>query len=338
MDHIKIIIEKSSIPLIWIDTSIIIKMAKLKLKEKISEEEKGRIRYLYDIIGNEVNKKKLLCPGADQQEEIEIGGRLENECREIQTQLSLGIKMQHRQGIEDFLIAKFMKAYIDKVREINLCYKNLFHGDPIKELEEALSRPFIISVHLPTAPGVLNRSKKSKIDLPVELEKLRKEKIAAGITFEQEREVEFKGLLEASLELKRRLIEKLINNEPIDVWDFLGAEVMLNYERLWEIYKGQPPGLQGLVQFFLSDYFKQIPQVEIICSLYAKILTSTTPIKPGDSMDIKQIATILPVFDLVITDKSMENHIKSLNYHKKYNTTVLALRDFKEIKSFFEKL
>ena len=93
MEDIKINIEKSPIPLVWLDTSIIIKIAKLKSGERIDNLEKNRMQYLYNVIKTKTKKKKLLCPSADQNEEIEIGGRLEKECIEIQTELSLGIKM-----------------------------------------------------------------------------------------------------------------------------------------------------------------------------------------------------------------------------------------------------
>lgn len=336
MEDIKINIEKSPIPLVWLDTSIIIKMAKLKSGERIDNLEKDRMQYLYNVIKTKTKKKKLLCPSADQSEEIEIGGRLEKECIEIQTELSLGIKIQHRQGIEDFLIAEFMKNYIDKIKEISLSYESLFYENPIRELEKALNKPFIINVHS-SIPEIVNKRKKAKIDLHRELEDLRKQKVIADITFEQEREKEFKGIIEGHLKLIRKFEVKLINN-TIDVWDFLGAIGILYYKRLWNDYKGQPSGFQGLTQFFLSDYFKQIPLEEIICNLYAKLMTSTTPIKSGDSMDIEQIATVLPFFDFIITDKTMKYYIESLNYHKKYNVKVLALKNFEEIESFFERL
>ena len=47
---IKINIKKSPIPLIWIDTSIIIFMAKVKIGEKIESKLKAKIQYLFDSI------------------------------------------------------------------------------------------------------------------------------------------------------------------------------------------------------------------------------------------------------------------------------------------------
>jgi hypothetical protein len=337
MDDVKVNIEKSPIPLVWIDTSILIKMAKLKSGERISEEEKQQIKYLYDSIIDKTKKKKMICPMADQYEEIEIGERLEKECRDVQLELSLGIKFIHRRGIEDFLISRFMKAYIDRDKEVNLTYKELFHRDPIKELDRALSQPFIIDVHIPLSKEILKKRKKAKKEILLELEYLRQEKLKAGVTFKKEREMEFEAYFSSLLELKKKFITNLFKGEW-NIWDFLGAKSLLHYEKLWEIYKGQPSGLEGLSLFFHSDYFKQIPTINVACNLRARLATSPNPIKSGDSLDIDQISTVLPFFNLIITDKAMKNHIRFLELQKIYNTEVLSIRDFNEIKNFLESL
>lgn len=337
MGNIKVNIEKSPTPLLWIDTSILIKMAKSSLGEKISEQEKQQVQYLYDAIIKKTKDKKLICPEADQQEEIELGERLEKECREIQAKLSLGIEFIHRQGIEDLLISKFMKAYIDKDKEVNLTYKELFHGNPIEKLDEALGRQFIIDVHIPLSKEMLEKRKKIKRELPIKWETLRQEKIKAGNTFEQEKEMEFRAYLTAFLKLKRKYISGLLRGE-FNVDDFLGAAGFMHYEKIWDSYKGEPRGLEGLALFFLSDYFKQIPTINIGCSLRARLATSPNPIKSGDYLDIGQISTVLPFFTFIITDRAMKNHIQSLGFHKVYNTGVLSMRDFVEVKKFIESL
>jgi len=330
-------IDKSPIPLIWIDTSIVIKMAKLKVEEKIDKLEKERAQYLYDAIKRKTNNKQLLCPEADQKEEYDVGERLEEECRRIQTELSLGILMKHRQSIEDLFIDKFMRAYINKEMEINISYKDLFYRDPLEELEEKISKKFVISVDMFPPKALITRRKKTKKSLQRNLEALRKRNITTGITFEQQLETEFRGTLDGYLLLLEKFLSRLEKGQVL-FWDFLGTTNILLYEKLWNNYGGQPPGLKGVSQFFLSDYFKQIPKIEIVCHLYAKILTGAVPIKSGDAMDIKQISTILPFFNFIITDKYMKHVIETLGYHKKYSTDILALKNFNEIKLFFEKL
>lgn len=330
-------IEKSPIPLVWIDTSIVIKMAKWKVGEKIDQLERQRVQYLYDIIRKVTKDKKLLCPEADQKEEYELGERLEEECGKIQTDLSWGVTMKHRQSVEELWTSRFMKGYINKDKRIELSYKDLFYNNPLVDLEEALVEKFIISVRFLPSKTNIDRNKAGKKRSLNELEAIRQHNLADGVTFEQQLEIEFKGTIDAHLEQLRRFIAK-VKEQQVGFLDLLAAQSILNYERLWNNYQGQPAGLNGLVQFFASDYFKRIPKIEIVCHLYAKILTSIDPVKSGHMMDIEQVSSYLPFFGIIITDRYMKHIIKALKYHTKYRTKILTVRDFDEIKYFFENL
>ncbi len=68
-------------------------------------------------------------------------------------------------------------------------------------------------------------------------------------------EIEFKGTIDAHLEELRRFIAK-VKEQQAGFLDLLAAQSILNYERLWNNYQRQSAGLNGLVQFFGSDYFK----------------------------------------------------------------------------------
>lgn len=330
--NIKIYIEKSPIPLVWVDTSIIIFLAKLKVGEKLDDQLKEKIQFLYDSIIEGRRKKKLLCPRADQAEEFETGERLENECKKIQADLSLNIAMKHRFSVEDFCVKTFMKAYIEDTKEINLSYRNLFHEDPLEELDEKSKQKFIVRVEFPTPKNIINDIKQSKKNAFTDYENLRKQNISDGITFEEQLTREYKGTHDGLIEKIRRFNAKIKNNEPIEYSEVLGIDNILYYLQLWERYNGQPQGPQGLFEFFLSDYHFQIPKINIECNLFAKLLTGTAPIKSGDSMDIQQLSIILPFFNLVITDKTRKSDIESLDCHNKYNVRVLALKNFEEIK------
>ncbi len=335
---LKLNIEKSPIPLIWLDSSIIIHMAKSKAGEKIDEELKERVDYLYDTIRKFTRERKLLCPCAEQEEEFELGGRLEKECRDVQTALSLGISTNHRVEIEDYLIRVCMKAYIEKTEVMNLNYKDIFRKNPIKEMDDRLKETFIVNVHFPKSNTFIEDIKKSKKVALIYYEKARCQNISDGITFEEELKREFNGTHDGFIEKIRRFNEKVKNQELINYNEFLGINSIVDYIKWWDSYRGEPQGFEGLFQFLLSDYHNQVPSIIIMCNLFAKILTETTPVKPGDSMDIQQLSSILPFFDVIITDKTMKYHIETLGFHTKYRTQIFALKNFDEIKAFFENL
>ncbi|MFW9940493.1 MAG: hypothetical protein ACFFFT_05590 [Candidatus Thorarchaeota archaeon] len=55
-------IIKCPIPSIWIDTSIIIKLAQMRSGQNINKLDRERLTFIYDQVYDLVRKKKLICP------------------------------------------------------------------------------------------------------------------------------------------------------------------------------------------------------------------------------------------------------------------------------------
>ena len=51
----------------------------------------------------------------------------------------------------------------------------------------------------------------------------------------------------------------------------------------------------GLCNFFVSDYFYELPVVKISSQLNAKLVTDSRPIEHGDSMDVKHLSLAIPL-------------------------------------------
>ena len=72
-EQVQVEIIKSEIPIIWIDTSIIIAMAQWKNDLcDLDDVQKSRISNLYYAIYENTRKGRLICPLAEQEEEIWI--------------------------------------------------------------------------------------------------------------------------------------------------------------------------------------------------------------------------------------------------------------------------
>jgi hypothetical protein len=89
--------------------------------------------------------------------------------------------------------------------------------------------------------------------------------------------------------------------------------------------------LEKFIRFFMSDHYKACPFVDIRSTLYADMLTGSAKIKQGDSMDVQQLAAVLPYCSIVVTDRQMRVRIHRHGLDKKYNTTVYAMNDFIEL-------
>lgn len=313
-------------------------MAKIRAGKKLDASLKERVQYIYNSIRKARHNKKLICPRGEQEREYEIGRNDKKECRCVQNDLAMGIRMKSGFSVEEDYMKLFMKAYINSESELNISYKDLFYSNPVEELDRIVNNGHAVIVDFPPKEEIIAKQKQSWQESWERLEATRKRYIEDKITFEQALELEYRGTYDAYEENRRRFNLKYKNKEMMVGEEYSGMADFSGYLKTWEKYNGKPPRIEGLLKFFLSEYQMQIPKIEIHSSLFAKILTSESEIKSGDSMDLQQLSVVLPFFDSVITDNKMKLNIESLDYHKKYKTRVLALKHFDEIRRYFESL
>lgn len=324
-------ILKCNVPILWLDTSIIIKMALWKLSLPLSNIDKERVSELYEIIYQLVRKKKLLCPFGGQEEEIWIGDK---PCKDISVSLSLGIDFKHRLSIEDLLIQRFMKAFINKNEEVAISYLDAFHRDPIAELNNI--GKFIFTANTGRVETI-EKYKSRMTKICEGFESIRQEAQKNKETFEQRLQKEYNGYMEGNVQLGVTLWAKIKMGRIPTADDILGSITFGKHLACWKDYGGDPSGLEGLVKFYTSDIFKEIPSLEISCKLLAKIIMSSVNIESGDSMDTQLISAYLPYCDIMIIDRKMKNRIKELGLDKGYRTIVYALEDFEELRNLLLK-
>lgn len=129
----KIHLQGCPIPIIWLDTSVIIDLTKYRAKVELNILQQERMARLDELLYRKTREGKLLYVEGDQIEEI---NSLIKESHATQSFLSMGVRLRYRKGIQDNQLYKFMKAYANGQDSIVLKYQDAFHEDPIKELEE----------------------------------------------------------------------------------------------------------------------------------------------------------------------------------------------------------
>lgn len=109
----KIKLTKPPIPILWLDTWCILKMAAALDSKDIPRRENAE--KILDKIISLTKKKKLICPEGDQDIEIGVSNntKIVEKCREIQAQMSLGISLNIYIAIEHLQIQRMMKAIIE---------------------------------------------------------------------------------------------------------------------------------------------------------------------------------------------------------------------------------
>lgn len=328
-------ITKSPLPIIWLDTSIIIAMAQWKHElchlQPIQEE---RISWLYEEIYKLTRAGKILCPLAEQ--EAEVWAQRKKWLDTIHS-LTLGIKTLSELSIHDSQFFAAMKAYVANEEKIQLSYRDIFHSDPVKEVERALRQPFYITVQGDILFGE-EYQRKNKEKLLNSLNAQRERNVESNTSFEKQLEAEYRGNLDALTIQLKQFYTNTFKGEDDQFNVTSGAITFSHQLKMWEDCSGKSFDIIGFTNFYQSAHYRNMPLSDLSCNLYAKMMIDKQPIRSGDAMDAKHIYTLMPYADLFITDKVMSAFLKSKKYDEKYNTKICYIGNTDKIKEFFQNL
>ena len=328
-------ITKSPLPIIWVDTSIITVMAQWKHKLcQLQPVQEKRISWLYEKIYNQTRSGKVICPLAEQEAEVWAQRKI---WLDTIHSLTLGIETLSEISIHDSQFLSAMKGYVASDDKIELSYQDIFHRDPVAKVEEALRQPFYITVQGDILFGEEYQRKNKEILLN-KLDAQRERNVAGNTSFEEQLEAEFKGNLEALIIQLRQFHTNSFEGEDDQFNAISGAIAFNNQLRMWENCSGKSFDIPGLIKFYYSEYYRNMPLTELKSNLYARMMIGKQPIRSGDPMDIKHIYTLMPYSDLFITDKAMSAFLKSKEYDKKYDTKVCYIGDTDQMEDFFQNL
>lgn len=331
----RITAEKLPLTSLWIDTSVGIKLAKVARGERLQDIELQRLARLRELVFRLVREQKLLCPEADQDEEYEAERLEEAVAREF-ANLSLGIKMQHREGILDSQILLAMEAYVNKAAEFRIPAALYFRRDPIQRMKEVIDGRIIVSVH-GAPPQLVEMRRKNKCETITKWEELRRENVAKRQSYEQQFALEQRAYVDTMADMVRAFQEK-VKQGTATFMDFMGVWGYNLYIKKWYGLTQRWADWEGICNFFISDYFYELPIMKIRSQLYADLMTREQPIESGDSMDVQHLSIAIPGCHYVLTDRKMANRVARLGIAEPWDTRVFSMANCEELFVELEKL
>jgi hypothetical protein len=332
---LKIITEKSSLPTLWVDTAVGIKLAKVQKGEAVQGVEKRRMVKLKELVVKLTRSCKLLCPEGDQEWEY-WGGRLDDKISEEFAALSRGIRMLPHQAVYDSQIFIAMEAYVNRDVEFRLPSGIYFHTDPLRELRKISGQRVFVSVHgLPSV--LLEMGNDSKKEMYKHFEKLRCKNIARHRTYMDQLVIEQRAFVDGMVDFARSFRRRLPTGD-VEPWEFLAAQGYEKYFREWHRLTNKWADWEGLCNFFVSAYFCELPIVKISSQLHAKLVTDNRPIEFGDSMDVKHLSLAIPVAHFVLTDRKMANRITELGIDREWNAKIFSESTIDNLFAELEKI
>ena len=334
ISDIRFQVEPCPIPILWLDTSIIFYLTKLRLGTLNDEVQKERVSRLQKRVCDLTRAGKLLCPRAGQPNEI---WRERSDCLGTIDELSLGISTRPRAAIEEAQIHQLMTACIAGTRFVTFPYTDLFIDDPVHRLEMARLSNYGVTIDTPPSVERIKEIKFQHDTIRTNWERLRKTCAKRKVTFDQQLEVERSAGMTMTVTMARDCCSKLMRGEkatPEEISSFLYVKRLIH---TWDRLGGEPKGFEGLVRFCSSQYCQIAPSVSISSALVAKFVTEKARnIQPGDYGDVEHISSILPYANLMIIDKSMKSIVQGLDLDKNYGVTVCYIGDDTIIEDFFE--
>jgi hypothetical protein len=332
-------ITKPSIPILFLDTCFFIDLVKNRHQKQKSPLLSDELR-LADLVVRLTRERKLLCPEGSQGEEYELGTGYEDEIRREQVQLSFGISTRHWYGVRKYQTQGAMVAFIKGAKEVEYDQKYLFDRDPLKELEEQLSREFIVTAHVPMSKSYLDGKRKTKQELAAELESLRQEKIKMGVKYQDWVKHEILGELDVVSTTLKSALPKLVESQPITQDESSGLRILGDFLVWYSNYSGKDADIKDVSDFLRSDYYASIPYISVQSKLNASMITQPGTVRESDMFDFHQTSQMLPFSTYFLTDASLKHRItsKPLSLDSEYDVKVYSMKEIGELIKELEKL
>ena len=326
-------IKKSPIPIVWIDTSLVINFTKIRLGIKLQNPLKNWTKNLYHKLADLSKSGKVICPFADQDDEI---WAQRDECLETINTLALGIHVDSILSVRFKLFDIFAKSFVRKESTIDLDYSIIFNDDPINEMQETIRNGYFITTKHPLYGGA-DTSKRIRDNLAKQLNLLREKNVENNVSKEEQLEHEYKAELYCIADsLKYR--EHFVDQFDYDNFSAM-FENTLRMARHWrEICLESGSNDYYLDDYFNSSHYKAVPSVNIKSHIYATLLTRKQTIKQSEVKDVEYISNYLPFVDFFITDKERRRQINKMGFSSEYSTKACYIGDQKSLNAYLDSL
>ena len=331
MTDICVKVHKCPVPIIWLDTSVIINIALLKLGKLNNVTEKLRIEKYQKKIYELTRIGKLLCPEASQPNEVWVQ---RSNFLDTLYELSLGVTFRSHNGIKDLQVQRMMSAYISGETSVTMPYIEAFLQDPVLVTSQSLESGLSVHVDMGIL-GEIEDIKSQRAIIHQEWEDLRQVCLDEGTTYEKQLQLERFGGIKETISMAYAYAKKAMNGYETADNEFRSHLEISRLLGLWNLHEGAVGDLAGLMKFLSSPHYAAAPAIDISAALIARLITGNKSINHGDAMDVDHISSILPYVNLMIVDKRMRNLVRQLSLDIKYNTLVCFTGDTDEIDNFF---
>jgi hypothetical protein len=323
MMTIEYIIEKSPVPILFIDTFALIDYGK-GCDERITE--------ILDVASQKVKMGKLICPTGDQIEEVDKTEYAIIKRKAVSSFYDM--KFATRKLIRGKQLLSFLKHYKERTPQVTVSFKEGFGKDPICELKELIAGAPCIYFDEPLPEEVAEIDRLSRKNLVRSFTDWHEEK--GRLDFEQQIIEYPKAKRQKVIDYINELRDKTDNNSnAIDYW----LQVQdADYGLFKKIF---PDGsINYYLNFIESDWYRYIPwqyiAIHIVAGFFSK--ESKKPMGNGEPMDIEHISAYMPYCDYMLIDFEQCRLLKKYKLDELYKTQVFTMKTHKDLLAVLEAI
>lgn len=319
-------IEKSKIPVLWLDTFVITQIATAIFNKNNQEPyDEGLLKAYNDLLELRRTNRIIIFESC-QMTEIAVRKELVKLSGKILTLLSGGIKISCF-DVRDKQISQAIEASINGLNEYSLSWKDIYREDPLKDKS-------IFGILIRCDLALENRTKCSRKTVDIIYDhwnNIRNEHIIGGEkrNFEKQFELERTG----ASRLSRDALNAVRNmTEDAPKYYMIYQESIAKFARIvGALRQSVEDPEQYVVDFYNTDYYFDLPFVDIQSKLFAERLCGNESFKKSDQNDIDNISCFLPYVNYMLPDKAMGDKIEKHKIDKKYNTKIIRIGDLNSI-------
>ena len=321
----KINIEKNKIPVIYLDSCLLIELSKYE-KGVCTNEHIQSIGRLYDVLISLMQENRILCPLGNQMCEMGMSQK-RKPARDFVYRFT-NAEMLEPFEIQNIQFDLGCTAFINNEHTLDFHAEDVFestcfdHNNSLK-----------INVTTVYSKEKIESLRQSKYNL---MQKLNVAKQENGSAFD------FSSRLKLELEADFQVFMHIIEH-----YDDSLESYSLNLDTLNKIYRRVGINIIGASieervnsvnvhnNFLLSSYHHKLPYVWISSVLFANLMCRPGKIIRGDYLDISWASAYLPFVDYAITDKKFCSLLNQCGLLDLYKTKV---HDFNSIDKLLEEL
>lgn len=319
-NSIKVDIVKSTIPILFLDSNILIEINKI-LQNRSKSEYKSELIEIINLLKKLSINNMIMIPNADQEWEINYGNNKSNNI-DILFTLSNGNKCKSYLLIQREQKEKLFQSFLTNNNCIELNYADGFKNIDKKHSDNKIFIKGILNLFGDSVIYDLQQEKKDATSKLLSYQKTLDKK-------ENFRDHLYKELTYEANILLPDVVRKIKQNINLESYenDFLNEFIDFTMKyKFADSYKLQ---LLKYREFLLSNYWFAIPFVDIERNINTYISLNGT-FKDGDRQDTINASCYLPYCNYYFTDNAMCRILEELNIDKKYNVKIFSFKNIKE--------